>query len=76
MSQDAGHGRLRFPPGAEPDHQHAPMLKQALAVHDLTLKHNNIHFARWREVQVPLEKENLKNQPKKPPAQAPGGKDW
>ncbi len=36
-----------------------PMLRQALAVHDLTLKHNNIHFARWRQVQVPLEREEL-----------------
>ena len=36
-----------------------PMLRQALAVHDLTLKHNNIHFARWRQVQVPFEKEEL-----------------
>lgn len=32
-----------------------PMLKQAARVHDLTLKHNNIHFARWRDVQVELE---------------------
>ena len=31
-----------------------PMLRQALEVHDLTLKHNNVHFARWRTVQVPL----------------------
>jgi lysophospholipase L1-like esterase len=31
-----------------------PMEKQAAAVHDLTLKHNNVHFARWRQVQVPL----------------------
>jgi lysophospholipase L1-like esterase len=31
-----------------------PMLKQALDVHKLTLEHNNIHFARWRQVQVPL----------------------
>ena len=23
-------------------------------MHDLTLKHNNIHFARWRDVQVDL----------------------
>jgi lysophospholipase L1-like esterase len=36
-----------------------PMLKQALEVHSLTLKHNNIHFAWWREVQVPLQDENL-----------------
>jgi len=32
-----------------------PMSKQAMTVHDLTLKHNDIHFARWREVQVPLQ---------------------
>ncbi|MEJ7710814.1 MAG: hypothetical protein WKF84_13335 [Pyrinomonadaceae bacterium] len=32
-----------------------PMLKQAIEVHALTLKHNNIHFARWRTVQVPLQ---------------------
>jgi lysophospholipase L1-like esterase len=32
-----------------------PMAKQAVLVHDLTLKHNDIHFARWREVQVALQ---------------------
>ncbi len=32
-----------------------PMLHQAMAVHHLTLLHNNIHFERWRTVQVPLE---------------------
>jgi lysophospholipase L1-like esterase len=31
-----------------------PMAKQAAAVHDLTLKHNDVHFARWRTVEVPL----------------------
>jgi hypothetical protein len=31
-----------------------PMLKQAMEVHKLTLEHNNIHFTRWRQVQVPL----------------------
>jgi lysophospholipase L1-like esterase len=36
-----------------------PMLKQALEVHALTLKHNNIHFSSWRQVQVPLEKDSL-----------------
>ncbi len=34
-----------------------PMAKQAAAVHALTLKHNNVHFARWRQVQVPFENE-------------------
>lgn len=36
-----------------------PMMKQSLAVHALTLKHNNIHFARWRLLQVPLQDDNL-----------------
>jgi lysophospholipase L1-like esterase len=31
-----------------------PMAKQAAEVHQLTLRHNNIHFQRWRQVQVPL----------------------
>ncbi|MDA1273903.1 MAG: ThuA domain-containing protein [Verrucomicrobia bacterium] len=31
-----------------------PMVKQAHEVHALTLEHNNIHFRRWRSVQVPL----------------------
>jgi lysophospholipase L1-like esterase len=29
-----------------------PMLRQALEVHALTLKHNNIHFMRWRTIQT------------------------
>ena len=35
------------------------MLKQALDVAKLTVDHNNVHFARWRTLQVPLEKYNL-----------------
>lgn len=31
-----------------------PMMKQAGDVHDLTVRHNDIHFRRWRQVQVPL----------------------
>ena len=31
-----------------------PMAKQAMEVHKLTLQHNNAHFTRWRQVQVPL----------------------
>lgn len=31
-----------------------PMSKQAAEVQSLTEKHNNIHYARWRIVQVPL----------------------
>jgi lysophospholipase L1-like esterase len=34
-----------------------PMLKQANQVHDLTLKHNDIYFTRWRHLQTPLEKD-------------------
>jgi lysophospholipase L1-like esterase len=33
----------------------SPMAKQASKVHDLTLKHNDIHFARWRDVQISLQ---------------------
>ncbi len=36
-----------------------PMAKQAQAVHDLTLKHNNIHALRWRELQVSLAQQPL-----------------
>lgn len=35
-----------------------PMQEQAMAVHTLTLQHTGIHQARWRQVQVPLEKSN------------------
>jgi lysophospholipase L1-like esterase len=31
-----------------------PMLRQALEVHALTLRHNNIHFTRWRTIQTGL----------------------
>jgi lysophospholipase L1-like esterase len=33
-----------------------PMFRQAKAVHDLTLRHNDLHFLRWRTVQVPNER--------------------
>jgi lysophospholipase L1-like esterase len=36
-----------------------PMAKQSQAVHDLTLKHNNIHSTRWRELQVTLAQQPL-----------------
>lgn len=41
-----------------------PMLRQARAVHALTLQHNRIHFVRWRELQVPLGQEHLADVPK------------
>lgn len=34
-----------------------PMMRQAADVHDLTLRHNALHATRWRNVQVPLEKD-------------------
>jgi hypothetical protein len=34
-----------------------PMARQAAQVHALSLRHNNLHATRWRQVQVPLEKE-------------------
>jgi lysophospholipase L1-like esterase len=33
-----------------------PMSKQAAEVHKLTLQHNDIHFVRWRQIQVKHEK--------------------
>lgn len=36
-----------------------PMWDQAARVHSLTLKHNNIHFARWRSLQVPFQKDSV-----------------
>lgn len=35
-----------------------PMMEQAMGVHALTLQHTGIHQARWRQVQVPLERSN------------------
>jgi len=34
-----------------------PMWEQAARLHALTIKHNAIHFARWRSLQVPLQNE-------------------
>ncbi len=36
-----------------------PMARQAATVHSLTLKHNNVHFTRWRQIQVPFENDAL-----------------
>ena len=36
-----------------------PMFDQAMAVHELTRKHNDIHFQRWRVLQVPFETRRL-----------------
>jgi lysophospholipase L1-like esterase len=32
-----------------------PMFRQAMAVHSVTLEHNDVHFQRWRMVQVAFE---------------------
>ena len=34
-----------------------PMARQSATVHALTLKHNNVHFLRWRQVQLLFENE-------------------
>jgi len=36
-----------------------PMMDQARAVHALTLKRTNVHNLRWRNLQVPMEKDGL-----------------
>lgn len=43
----------RLAQGVNLSEYQTPMLEQALRVHRLTLRHNDIHFLRWREVQVP-----------------------
>jgi lysophospholipase L1-like esterase len=35
-----------------------PMASQAEDVYELTLRHNNIHFLRWRQIQVPLARDH------------------
>ncbi|HKE26236.1 MAG TPA: SGNH/GDSL hydrolase family protein [Bryobacteraceae bacterium] len=40
-----------------------PMLRQAAAVHALTLQHAAMHQTRWRNVQVPLEKTDATHLP-------------
>ncbi len=39
-----------------------PMLKQSQAVHDLTIKHNDLHAARWHNLQVPFQADPLPHQ--------------
>ncbi len=36
-----------------------PMAQQALDVHALTIRHTQIHNARWRQVQVPMQDQKL-----------------
>lgn len=40
-----------------------PMTKQAAEVHALTLKHNNVHFFRWRTLQTVLEADGYNTAP-------------
>ncbi len=35
-----------------------PMVRQAEEVHALTVRHNNIHFTRWRTLQVPFQNDH------------------
>ena len=35
-----------------------PMLTQAMAVHDLTVRHARMHFVRWRDVQVAFARDD------------------
>ena len=37
-----------------------PMAKQAADVHAMTLKHTNIHNARWRILQTPLADDGIR----------------
>jgi hypothetical protein len=37
----------------------SPMVKQAVDVHALTIRHNQMHYERWRHLQVPLQEQKL-----------------
>jgi lysophospholipase L1-like esterase len=39
-----------------------PMAKQAAAVHKLTVQHNDVHYDRWRDIQVPLAEIDVASQ--------------
>ncbi|MHB1558092.1 MAG: SGNH/GDSL hydrolase family protein [Isosphaeraceae bacterium] len=41
-----------------------PMMHQATTVHHLTLRHNDIHFDRWRAYQVPMAGANYASLPR------------
>jgi lysophospholipase L1-like esterase len=41
-----------------------PMAKQSQSVHALTVRHNDVHFVRWRDVQVPLQEATSTRMPK------------
>lgn len=40
-----------------------PMMKQAMAVHALTLQRTNVHNFRWRSIQVPMASNDFANKP-------------
>jgi lysophospholipase L1-like esterase len=40
-----------------------PMARQAADVHALTLKHNDIHFTRWRHLQLALDQDAVQRAP-------------
>ncbi len=44
-----------------------PMRDQAMAVHKLTLQHNDEHYARWRSIQVPYASHSIAVQNALPP---------
>ena len=51
--------RQQFEDGLNLAQWPTPMFQQAQAVHNLTLKHNNIHATCWRELQVALAQQPL-----------------
>jgi lysophospholipase L1-like esterase len=51
--------RQQFEEGLNLAQWPTPMVQQAQAVHNLTLKHNNIHSTCWRELQVALAQQPL-----------------
>jgi lysophospholipase L1-like esterase len=51
--------RQQFEEGLNLAEWPTPMVKQSQAVHDFTMKHNNIHATHWRELEVALAQQPL-----------------
>jgi len=55
--------RTRLAQGINLALEATPMTEQASRVYELTVKHNDLHFARWREVQIPFQSLHASREP-------------
>ncbi|MCC6536796.1 MAG: DUF1080 domain-containing protein [Bryobacterales bacterium] len=62
-SEIATHTAAEWAAGINLSALRTPMWEQAARVHQLTLQHNNVHFQRWRSVEVPFQRDSLLTAP-------------